>query len=135
MDYKKQAMERFKKDLFATEAAGIIIEDVAPGYARCSMNVEERHLNAEGYVMGGAIYTLADFTFAVGANCGNETTVTLSSNISYVNATKGPVLYGEATSVKDSRSVSFYDIIVSDGEGKIVARVSTTGFRKEKPKL
>jgi len=37
-------IELFKKDNFA-KACGIEIEEVSPGFARCSMKVTENHLN------------------------------------------------------------------------------------------
>ena len=44
--------EIFKKDVFATQAAGIEIDEVSIGYAKCSMKVTPGHLNAGGKVMG-----------------------------------------------------------------------------------
>ena len=130
MNYKQNAVERFSKDLYATETTGIIIEDVYPDYAKCSLMVDDRHLNAAGFVMGGAIFTLADFAFAIASNCGHEFTVTLTSQISYINGTKGSILFAEAKCIKSSKRVCFYEIEVSDGNGNLVARISTTGYRK-----
>lgn len=130
MDYKQEAVERFRNDLYATETTGIVIEDVYPNYAKCSLVVDDRHLNAAGFVMGGAIFTLADFAFAIAANCGRGFTVTLSSQISYINGTKGPNLFAEARCIKNSKKICFYEIEVSDGNGDIVAIISTTGYRK-----
>ncbi len=131
MDYKKSARERDEKDLYATETTGIEIEDAYPGYAKCSLKIEGRHLNMEGFVMGGAIFTLADFAFAVASNCGGELTVTLTSKIDYISASKGPVLFGEAKLIKSSKKICFYEIEVSDDGGNLVAKVSTTGYIKE----
>ena len=41
------------------------IEEVDDGYAKCSLEIQPHHLNAANTVMGGAIFTLADFAFAV----------------------------------------------------------------------
>lgn len=70
MDLLTKVREQFKKDRFATEATGITIEAVDENYAKCQLIVEEKHMNAAGSVMGGALFTLADFTFAVAANVG-----------------------------------------------------------------
>ena len=130
MDYKQQAIERFSNDLYATKTTGIIIEEVHVNYAKCSLLISENHLNAAGFVMGGAIFTLADFVFAIAANCDHELTVSLSSQISYINATKGPILFAEAKCVKNAKSICFYDITVNDDKGNLVASISTTGYRK-----
>ena len=59
----------FENDRFATENA-MVIDEVADGYAKCSMLISERHRNAVGGVMGGVPFTLADllslpFLFAI----------------------------------------------------------------------
>ena len=61
----EEARQIFAADKYATDASGIVIEEVGENYAKCSMKLTDVHRNAFGGVMGGAIYTLADFTFAV----------------------------------------------------------------------
>lgn len=63
----KKVQERFKNDRFATDN-GAVIEEVGEGYARCVMSLDEHHYNAVGSVMGGAVFTVADFAFAVASN-------------------------------------------------------------------
>lgn len=60
--------EKFIKDLFVSEGLGAVIDEASYGYARCSMEIEPRHCNALGIPMGGTIFTLADFAFAVACN-------------------------------------------------------------------
>ena len=84
----EEARNYFKDDRFATEASGIIIEAVDDGYAKCSMKIEDRHRNAVNQVMGGAIYSLADFVFAVATNTKDHWTVTTVSQISYIGDRK-----------------------------------------------
>lgn len=130
MDYKEEANKKFSKDVYAIETTGVVIEDVGENYARCSLKVNESHMNAQGFVMGGAIFTLADFTFAVAANINKVPTVSLSSTINYINAAKGPVLYAEAKCVKDGRNVCFFEVVVKNSSEKVIATISTNGFRK-----
>ena len=49
----RKIRETFAKDRFATEN-GAIIEEVREHYARCSIELTERHFNAAGGVMVGA---------------------------------------------------------------------------------
>ena len=65
---KEELIEFFKEDFFATKLLGAEILDVKDGYAKCVFNPNENHKNAKGVTMGGAIFTLADFTFAVATN-------------------------------------------------------------------
>ena len=69
----------FIKDRFAMVTTGIEIVAVDEGYAKCCLKIDDRHVNATGQVMGGAIYTLADFVFAVATNTEDSITVTAVS--------------------------------------------------------
>lgn len=83
-DYLSEVQERFKKDLFATETTGIEIIDVGDHSAKCVLHLTSKHLNAMGAVMGGVIYTLADFAFAVAANHAVLDTVSVSGDIKFI---------------------------------------------------
>ena len=63
-----EIQEAFSHDRFATNQANIRIVSAQPDFAVCEMPITPEHLNARGTVMGGAIFTLADFTAAVAAN-------------------------------------------------------------------
>lgn len=67
MEDLDEIREFFAKDRFATEN-GAVIEAVGKNTATVGMKIEPRHRNAAGIVMGGAIFTLADFAFAVASN-------------------------------------------------------------------
>ena len=45
-----------------------------------------------GNVMGGAIFTLADFALAIACNIGEDPTVAVNNTIEYLNSTKGSTL-------------------------------------------
>ena len=128
----EEVRARFADDQFATNN-GAVIDEVGDHYARCSLQIEPRHLNAAGVVMGGVTFTLADFAFAVASNWQEGLgTVSLSSNIAYFSAATGGRLTAEAICVKPGRSVSCYRIEVTDESGRPVAAVTTVGFRKER---
>ena len=129
----QEAKDYFIADRFAMVTSGIEIEAVDEGYAKCSMKIEERHVNATGHVMGGAIFTLADFVFAVATNTKDMVTVTTVSQISFLGAPKGDVLYGESRILKDGRRNCFYEIFITDNEGTPVAVVSTSGAHLTSP--
>jgi len=126
--------ETFSRDRFATEAAGITIEEAGIQYARCGMAIQPVHLNARGAVMGGAIFTLADFTAAVAANGWKETpdVVTLNSSISFLSPAKGKMLIGEANCLKDGRSTCLYEVKITDELGTFVAHAAVNGFTVKK---
>ena len=128
MNDLEKAKEYFKNDIYAVEQTGIEILDARPGYAKCSLKIDNRHKNARGVVMGGVYFTMADFAFAIAANLGQSATVTQTSQIVYLASPKGGTLYAQAEKIKGGRKTCFYKITVSDSEGTQIAYVTTTGF-------
>lgn len=127
MDELEQVRTRFADDRFATDN-GAVIEAIDNCYAKCSMMIEDKHKNAIGIVMGGAIFTLADFTFAVASNWNKKPTVTLTSQISYIGKAKGNQLISEAKCIKEGRSTCFYVVDVVDNLDNKVASVTINGY-------
>ncbi len=124
----EEARAIFSKDLYATKLSGIEIDEIGKDYAKCSMRLTENHKNAYGGVMGGAIYTLADFAFAVASNYEKEqATVSLSSQASFMAATAGDTLFAEAKLLKDGKRNNFFEVTVTDNLNKLVAIVAFTG--------
>ena len=122
-----EARAFFANYRYATIATGIEIDEIGENYAKCSMRITENHLNAVGHVMGGVAYTLADFVFAVSTNFEKPATVTTVSQISYLSAPKGKILFGESNCLKDGRRNCFYEITITDDLGTKVAVVMTSG--------
>ena len=122
--------ERFSHDRFATDAAEITIAEAQPQYAVCEMPLLENHRNVRGTPMGGAIFTLADFTAAIAANGFAEDTDTISlhADITFLSAAKGEKLIAKSRCVKQGRSTSLYEVEVTDELGTLVARASMNGF-------
>lgn len=123
----EEARSIFMKDTYAMVTTGIEIDEVGEKYAKCSLKLNDGHRNATGQVMGGALFTLADFTFAVAANFKQSVTVTTVSQISYLGPVKGDVLYGESKLIKDGKRNCFYQISITDNLGTEVAIVSVNG--------
>lgn len=117
----------FEADRFAMDA-GAVIEWAERGKAVCSMIVEPRHRNAGGMVQGGAVFTLADFAFAVASNAGQPLTVSLSNQITFLKAAKGNKLTAEAVCVSSGKSTCFYRVSVMDDMGTFVAEMTVNGY-------
>lgn len=115
-----------KNDVFAIQTTGCVIEEIGEGYAKCSLKITDKVLNAGHRVQGGAIYTLADYTYGV-ASRGEA--VTQTSQITYLSASKGDVLYAESKLVKDGKNIVFYETNVTDDTNTLIAFVTTSGFK------
>ena len=125
----EEVQEFFSHDRFASEAAGCRVLEAQKGRAVCEMELTDTHRNAMDNVMGGAIFTLADFALAIACNVGEEPTVSIDSNISYLRATQGSKLTATAVCDKPGRHVAFYSIKIEDDLGKQIATVTATCYR------
>ena len=124
----EQAREFFINDRYAMVTTGIQIEDVGTHYAKCSLKIDERHLNANNHVMGGVFFTLADFTFAVSSNRGSEKTVTTNSTITYLGRIKGETLISESRLIKSGAKMCTYEIAIKDNLDNPIALIVTSGM-------
>ena len=70
-------------------------------HAVCELDIKDHHRNALGNVMGGAIFTLADFALAIASNTGENPSVSVSSTIEYLSASNG--LPRERVAPRDTR--------------------------------
>ena len=124
----ESAREFFYQDKFAVNT-GITLDDLTEDKAICSLNLSDEHKNAYGGVMGGVIFTLADFAFAVLSNQIHQLTVAQQVSINYLSAPKGDKLIAEATCRKDGRTSSIIIVNISDVLGRDVAQFVGTGFK------
>ena len=125
----EKARDFFGKDIYASKTTGISIEEIGSHYAKCVLNITDAVKNAYGGVMGGAIFTLADYTFAVSSNFNAPQTVSVSSNISFIGMAKGSKLIAESTLIKDGRSTCLYSIDIKDELGTKVAFITINGMK------
>lgn len=136
MDLTPIAQKIFANDTFATEATGIHIDYVDDNTTVCSLQLDNRHLNAKGSVMGGVIFTLADFAFAIAANSSilseqKESLhwVSSSSTIHFLSSPKGHSLKATTTRIKQGRTQALFQVSITDSYDRQIALVSTTGTK------
>jgi acyl-CoA thioesterase len=121
--------EFFKGDKLA-KYLGIELTDVSIGKAVAKMVVKEEHLNGIGTVHGGAIFTLADFTFAVAANSHGRVTVAINANISYMKAVTHGTLTAVAREVSLNPKIASYTVDISNDKGELIAIFQGLAYRK-----
>lgn len=123
----ERARNVFSGDRFAAKT-GCVIEAVRPGWARCSLTLTPDHLNAMGRAMGGALYTLADFAYAVASNFDRDVFVTTSSDIHFLTAVSAGTLTAEARQIRCGRRACLFEITISDEDGRAVACGTSSGM-------
>ena len=120
---------RFQRDRFAAELTGADIREAEPGRAVCALSLRPVHLNANGAPMGGAVFTLADFAFAVAANgFAEQVTVSQPASVTFLSPAKGRELLAEARCLKAGRTTCLYQVDVRDELGTYVAHGEVNGF-------
>lgn len=127
----EKTFEFFRQnDLFARHC-GIELLDAKPGWAKAKMEIQPFHLNGAKTVHGGAIFTLADFCFAVASNSQGQLALAINTNTSFVKAAYAGTLYAEATEVALNRKLGTYQVIITDAEQQLIAQFNGTAYRKE----
>ena len=125
----KELQELYKNDQFATNAGCRIVEaDI--NKVICELPISEGLLNAHGAVMGGAIFTLADFAFAVASNLSGVPSVAIESNIRFYAASRGTKLIATCTTDRDGRNLGHYTVEVRDDLDKKIAGYTAVAFHK-----
>jgi acyl-CoA thioesterase len=120
------------EDLFARHA-GIELLEVGSGWAKASMNIEPYHFNGAKTVHGGAIFTLADFAFAVASNSHGTLAMGINTSVSFVKAATSGTLYAEARELTRNRKLATYSVLITDDVNDVVAIFQGMVYRKNEP--
>jgi phenylacetic acid degradation protein PaaD len=97
----------------ASQALGMTLDDVRPGYARLSMTVRPDMVNGHGICHGGLVFALADSAFAFACNSYNRSTVAQACDIVFVNAARlGDSLIAEAVERTRFGRNGVYDVTI-----------------------
>jgi acyl-CoA thioesterase len=120
----------FKNDHFS-ERSGIELLSVSSGHATAKMTLQPYHLNGLKTIHGGAIFTLADFTFAAAANSHGTVAVAINANITFMKAPEGGTLWAEAREMSKNFKIGSYVVEVKDDHGELVAQFQGLAYRKK----
>ena len=127
-DHITKIRKAFSGERFVNESLDAVIEDAAEGYAKCTMVLEPRHRNSLGTLMGGVMFTLADFAFEVAANQDGNAVVSQVVQITFLTPAVGNSLTAEARVIREGGQTSFYSILVTDELGTEVAFATANGY-------
>jgi acyl-CoA thioesterase len=117
----------FRRDRFAA-GAGIRLVECGPGRAVARMTLRARHMNGVDVAQGGAVFTLADFVFAVACNSHGLVTLAIDVSISFLSATARGTLTATAVEVSRSSRLSRVEVEVRDAGGITVALFHGTAY-------
>lgn len=123
-----EAKDFFKNDRFAEEN-GIELLEITDDSCVCSMKIRPEHLNAANGVMGGVIFTLADFAFAVVTNNIHLPSVGQQNSITFLSSPKGDTLIAKCKCRKSGKTTTIASVDISDNSGRDIAMFSGTSFK------
>jgi len=119
----------FGNDNYAA-LTGVEIIEAKEGYCKAQLKITKKHLNAINVVQGGAIFTLADFAFAVASNSRGQLALAINVNITFLKGVSGGTLYATASEFDDPKKLGAYDVIVTNEKDEIIARFNGLVYRK-----
>ena len=122
--------EYFKKDKYA-ELAGIKLLEVSKGSSKAMLELNESHLNSAGTVHGGAIFTLADFAFAVASHSRGTLAAAINSSISFFKGVSNGVLYAEARELSCHPKLASYIVDITNEKNELIATFQGMVYRKK----
>jgi acyl-CoA thioesterase len=106
----------------ASQAMGMVLAEIRPGYARMTMPVRADMLNGHKICHGGFIFTLADSTFAFACNSYNFNSVAAGCSIDFLApGREGDLLTAEAFELALAGKTGVYDIKVTSQDGRMIA--------------
>ena len=98
----------------ASQALGMVLDEVRPGYARMSMQVRDDMVNGHSICHGGLVFALADSAFAFACNSYNRAAVAQACDIVFVAPARlGDVLVAEAVERSRFGRNGIYDVTVT----------------------
>lgn len=130
----KQAFHsRMREEPFA-QKFGLMLSEIASGYAKVEMKFTPDMENMLGTAHGGALFALIDQAFEVAANSHGSLAVALNMNVTFVTPPRlGTTLSAEAREICQTRKTASYDIKVRDGAGALIAACQALVYKKGIP--
>jgi acyl-CoA thioesterase len=106
----------------ASQALGMLLEEVRPGFARVRMTVRADMVNGHGTCHGGIIFALADSAFAFACNSRDVVTVASGCAIEFLAPVReGDELVAEAQERSLQGRNGVYDVDVRRTGAELVA--------------
>jgi acyl-CoA thioesterase len=114
----------------ASQALGMRVTGVRPGWARVAMPVRADMVNGHGLCHGGLVFALGDSAFAFACNSYNDSTVGAAATIDFLTAAReGDELTAEASELWRTRRNGLYEIVVTNQRGERIALFRGRSYR------
>lgn len=99
--------------------------ELTPGHAKVTIKLTPEHLNFNGFTFGGIIMAVADQAFAYASNSLAYPSLASQFNTYFLaGASVGDELTADCHVLKSGRRVGISEIVVTNQEGKLIAKAS-----------
>ena len=101
--------------------------ELSPGYAKVAMKLTPEYQNFNGLIFGGIIMAVADQAFAYASNSATPHSVASQFNIHFISgAEANDDLIAEGRVVKSGKRVGISEMVVTNQDGKLIAKATGT---------
>ena len=120
--------DRLHNDRFV-KLLGIEIVDENEKFPSCRLKICKKHLNGVDYVQGGAVFTLADYAFAIASNTDERLSLGISTTLNFFKPGKeGDVIYTMTKELSRTNRLSVYEVAVFI-EDTMIATFTGTAYK------
>jgi acyl-CoA thioesterase len=126
MDYEKLKFKRNHQGSHVGDM-GMEVLEISDGHAVGKLVIEDRMLNPYGAIHGGVLFSLADTIGGSAALSRGFCIVTSTGTINYLRGTnQSREITAVATEVKYGKTLSVYDVEMTDEHNRLVAKAVMT---------
>ena len=123
-----------KDDLIASFLEMRLLK-LSPGHAKVAIKLKREYQNSAGLIFGGIIMAVADQAFAYASNSLAHPSLASQFNTHFIaGARPGDELTAECRVLKSGRRVGISEIVVTNQDGKLIAKATGTTIPVAQPK-
>jgi len=101
--------------------------ELTPGYAKVAIKLVPEYQNFNGLIFGGIIMAVADQAFAYASNSLAHPSIASQFNIHFIaSAAVNDELTAECRVIRSGRRVGISEMVVTNQEGKLIAKATGT---------
>jgi len=101
--------------------------ELSPGYAKVTMKLAPEYQNFNGLIFGGIIMAVADQAFAYASNSLAHPSIASQFNIHFISGAEvNDDLIAEGRVVKSGKRVGISEMVVTNQDGKLIAKATGT---------
>lgn len=130
-DFTKLAHEALENDKGFIGNNNYKVIKVEDNYCELEGIITQSSLNKLKIAHGGYIFGLADTAAGIAAMTNGGNVVTVNSNINYISPAKGNKIKAIATSIKNGKIISVYEVKIYDEKDKLISTATISFYNIE----